>query len=346
MNTPVTSGLQLGPTLGKGHFGVVKSGRHPVHGPVAVKVMEREPVETVAQWTRRRDGLLTEGRHLKSAEHDRVVRVFDVTYDATADRVYLVLELCPNGSLQDAFEAGPSQLEVVRDHLTDAALGLDAVHARNLLHRDIKPANILLAANRRAKLGDFGLVTDNLVLGYASAAGYSDHFAYEVWHSGITSVKSDVWALGMTAYRLLHGKVFYQYLLQPPRLAVANGGFAQSLPWLAHVPADWQRFIRKCMHDDPTLRHQNAQQVLQALARLAVGFGWICNFAPQETNWVRETRDRRIEVVHKILSPRKHSWEAVSHPKNPGGRSRRLAGSTGAVSANVAQSALRAFFTS
>lgn len=346
MHTPVTSGLQLGPRLGKGHFAAVHAGQHPVHGPVAVKVMEREPSETVAEWTQRRDGLLAEGRHLKSAEHDRVVRVFDVTYDATADRVFLVLELCPNGSLQDAFEAGPSQLERVRDHITDAALGLDAVHARNLLHRDIKPANILLAANRRAKLGDFGLVTDNIVLGYASAAGYSDHLAYEVWHNGITSIKTDIWALGMTAYRLIHGEVFYQHLLQPPRHVVANGGFALSLPWLAHVPADWQRFIRKCMHDDSALRHQNAPQVLQALARLPVSAGWICSFDPRETSWVRETRDRRIEVVHRILSPRKHTWEAVSHPQNPGGRSKRLAGSTGSVPAKEAHSGLRAFFTS
>jgi serine/threonine-protein kinase len=313
---------------------------------VAVKILAREPSETDHAWVKRRDGLLTEGVRLKAAEHDRVVRVYDVVHDASADRVLLILELCPNGSLQDHFEAGPSALEFVRDHITDAALGLEAVHARNLLHRDIKPANILVGADNRAKLGDFGLVTDEIVFGYASGAGYTDHLAYEVWHDGLTSVKTDIWALGMTAFRLLHGQLFYEERLQPLALGVANGGFAQSLPWLPHIPQDWQRFIRKCMHDAPSLRFQNAQQVLQALANLTEGGGWTCDYTPLQTTWRRQVRDRQIEVLHKTHSLRKHEWEAISHPTRAGGRAKRLGGSSEVVSAKVAHAGLRAFLTS
>src|SRR4030088_309089 len=110
------------------------------------------------------------------------------------------MALCPGGSLQTAFEAGPMTLPAVRKAGTEVLMGLTALHARQMLHRDIKPGNVLIDAEGGAKLGDFGLVTDDLVLGYGSQAGYYDHIAFEVWHGNGTSARSDIWAFGMTLF--------------------------------------------------------------------------------------------------------------------------------------------------
>ncbi|HSU13378.1 serine/threonine-protein kinase [Longimicrobium sp.] len=346
MPTVTVSSLHLEHQLGKGFFGAVFRAQHPLHGTVAVKVMSRAPTEDDTQWAARRDGLLAEGQHLKSAEDNRVVRVLDVVHDALADRVYLILELCPGGSLQSLYEVGPQPLGVVRDLITDAALGLQCIHARDMLHRDIKPANILIGPDGRGKLGDFGLVTDELVLGYASAAGYNDHLAYEVWHTGLTSVRSDIWALGMTAFRMLHGELFYLSKVEPPRYDIAKGRFAASLAWLEHIPAEWQRFIRKCLHDNEESRYQSAHQVLQALAALPVEPSWTCMYTPGTTTWIREKNSRRIEVVRSVLSNRQHQWTATSYPLGGSGRARTLDSSAGAVAAKEASSGLRKFLTS
>jgi serine/threonine protein kinase len=143
MHTTTVSSLQFERQIGKGFFGTVFRAQHPLHGLVAVKVLSRGPTELDPQWEARRDGLLAEGQHLKSAEHNRVVRVLDVVHDASADRIYLVLELCSAGSLEGLYNAGPETVGRVRGLITDATLGLQCVHSRGMLHRDIKPGVIV-----------------------------------------------------------------------------------------------------------------------------------------------------------------------------------------------------------
>lgn len=343
MPRTVVSALKIGSKLGSGQFGTVFDGQHPIHGDVAIKVLERLPSESDAEWGQRKDGLLAEGQRLKDAEHDRVVRVFSISHDATEDKIYLVLHLCTGGSLERRYSQGPLPLLAVRNWCTDVALGLECVHLRGLLHRDIKPGNILIDADGRAKLGDFGLVTDQLILGYGSLAGYSDHVAMEVWSDRRTSIKSDIWALGMTVYRILHGQHFYDEL-DPPRDQVILGNYAQRLQWLPHIPKAWRSFVRKCMNDDPALRYQNCQQVLGALSRLPVTPEWECEYTTGEIKWKRELRNRLQIVTHKIHSARRHEWEAVSYPASSSGRSRRLAGSEGVVSRSDAVKGLETFF--
>jgi serine/threonine protein kinase len=152
---------------------------------------------------------------------------------------------------------------------TDVLMGLGALHARGMLHRDIKPANILVDSFVVAQISDFGLVTDELILGYGSQAGYSDHIAFEVWKGDLTSVKTDIWAFGMTLFRLLHGKTWYEDAPKP-RLIVTLGNFADTLKWLPHIPATWRRVVRTMLRDNPYDRYQSALQAQNALAALAL----------------------------------------------------------------------------
>jgi serine/threonine protein kinase len=314
-----------------------------VHGAVAVKVLRQQPGEDAAQWQSHKDDLLKEGQQLRAAKHDNVVGVHYLVEADTDDAILLVMELCQSGSLQKSFDAGPMRLGDVLRVSTQVALGLQALHTRGMLHRDIKPSNLLLSITNAVQLGDFGLVTDIIILGYASQAGYLDHLAPEVYTGLATSVKSDIWALGMTIYRLIHGANWYARLPANPRDVIEQGGFAKSLPWLPHVSDKWRRFVRTMMHDDTQHRYQNANQVLSALAALSVEPNWKCKVTNDEIRWTRKAKGRRYFVVWNKLSARKYKWSAWSEPIGKGNR-RSLGGSNGTVTYSKSDRQLRNFF--
>ena len=241
------------------------------------------------------------------------MQVYSIVRADSDDRLHMVVEYCADGSLQSEHERGPMGLLRTREVVTDVCRGLDCVHARGMIHRDIKPANILCHSGR-SKVGDFGLVSDSLVAGYASKAGYLDHIAIEVHNNNLTSAQSDVWALGMTVYRLLHGDEFYRQHFSTIDIpaTIRAGGFALSLPWLPHIPEAWRRFVRKSMHDDTHRRYKTAFEMSQALARLPVSPDWQCAYTPTFIKWTRTKGGRQIEVEHTLISQRKHPWTAKS----------------------------------
>ncbi len=252
------------------------------------------------------------------------------------------MEYCPGGSCEQLYKSGPLSISQAQNILSDAALGLKAIHARGMIHRDLKPANILISENGRAKIGDFGLVTDELVYGYAAAAGYLDHLAFEYHSNHKTSEKTDIWAFGMTSYRLLHGRAFYESLPRPIHL-IPHGKFGSSLPWLPHIPMQWRRFVRRMLHDDPDARVTDADSLFSEIAKLPNTPVWECDYSEQKVNWSRTKKKRRIIVTWNRPSIRSQTWEASSFPKNSG-RAKKLAGSSKNLGKSQATKELESFF--
>ena len=338
----VVPALNVGPKLGNGHFGEVFLGEDGVHGRVAVKVLSRKPEHDDDEWLAYKAGFLAEAQKLSKAGHRNVVQVFHIEELPDGNSIRFCMAFCPGGSLQSSFDVGPMPLLKLRKFATEVSLGLEALHARGMLHRDIKPGNILIDGNGVAQLGDFGLVTDDLILGYGSQAGYSDHIAHEVWLGNGTSTKTDIWALGMTLYRLLHGKAWYEES-PPARYIVPDGGFANSLRWLPHIPKAWRRAIRKMLNDDPEHRYQTAGQVLNALSTLPTP-SWVVTVIPGLVRW-EQTSGERLKVVEWIRhSARKHEWKVWSEPVGKAGRKMSLGGSNGLIGQTQAIRELETLF--
>jgi len=336
------SDLKLGAKLGNGAFGEVFRGEDPAHGEVAVKVLRREAYHDDATWPDYKASYGEEAKNLAKATHRNVVQIHHVVEAPDGDSVVICMAFCPGGSLQDAYEKGPLPLHAVRKVATDVLMGLGAMHARGMVHRDIKPANILLNAKGDAQISDFGLVTDKLLFGYASQQGYLDHIAYEVWHGGGTSAKTDIWALGITLFRLLHGETWYKEA-PDPRDIIEHGGFADTLKWLPHIPKPWRTAIRKMLNDDPACRYQNAGQALTGIAALPIAPVWTTTVEPELVRWEQLKGQRRVQVEWERISQRKHRWRAWSEPLGAG-RSRSLGDSGGIVGQTDALAGLRAFF--
>ncbi len=137
-------------------------------------------------------------------DHPNVVRAYDGR--PTGPQAFLSLEYCPGGTLdQLLLERGRLPLERARDLVHQVATGLDHTHSGRVLHRDVKPANVFLGAAGEAKLGDFGTGTFQGE-DAAERVGTAFYMAPEVFEGIATSVRSDVYSLGVLAYEVLSGE--------------------------------------------------------------------------------------------------------------------------------------------
>lgn len=363
MPTEAISEFNISATrLGGGAFGDVYRAEAQPHGVVAAKVIDCARMSTmlgVSDWEILRQHLFAEADHLRKAEHPNVVRVFSVHYDEARERVYILTELC-DGSLQSLIEDGPLPLADAKKYIRHALTGLDALHHRGMVHRDLKPGNALVKGGS-CKLSDFGLVSDNLVAGYASSRGYTDHLAPEVILGRGTSARTDVWAMGLTIYRLLNGEPWYREVQLSLGIdwtdastaaarvesLISRGNFAKRLQWMPHVPSSWRRFVNRALHDDSARRFQNGGQMLTAISTLHLpdSPSWNCEFSSDRVTWLR-ARGEREEVVEWIRhDERRHEYRGYSRPGSGGaGRSHTFASSNGLVPAKEAVKALQAVF--
>ena len=129
----------------------------------------------------------------------RVVLVFGVV---TIDPAFfgLVLEFCPGGNLRARLDDDSTTIDDRRKRLwlSDIAMGMAYIYSRDIEHRDLKSMNVLLDANDRAKVTDFGLSkSESLVTHTASATqggaiGTPVYMAPELLMSNQFTEKSDV----------------------------------------------------------------------------------------------------------------------------------------------------------
>ena len=154
-----------------------------------------------------------EARALAAVASPHVIAIHDVVTGVGGDP-FIVMELCPDGSLGDRLDAsGTLPPAEALPLLADAAEGLVALHGRGILHRDVTPRNVLLSAGR-AKLGDLGLARSDEARGRPAATeltaagttvGTLAYLAPELLEGDPPTTASDVYGLGAVAYRTLTG---------------------------------------------------------------------------------------------------------------------------------------------
>jgi serine/threonine protein kinase len=204
--------------------------------------------------------------------HPHVITVYDAG-TLRDGRPYLVMELCPDGSLNDAVRRdGPLSAESVCRIGAGLADALAAAHASGILHRDIKPANILINRYGVVGLSDFGLASIIAASGEQSVTREALTPAYappESFDAAEPTAVADIYSLGATLYALLAGR--------PPRFP-ADGrspGVATILALhmrpvddLPGVPPAMMAILRQCLAADPERRLPSAATLRDELAAL------------------------------------------------------------------------------
>ncbi|XP_004347387.1 mitogen-activated protein kinase kinase kinase 1 [Capsaspora owczarzaki ATCC 30864] len=191
-----------GELLGKGAVGRVYKGINEETGQfIAVKEVAMAPGEA----SKVLEALENEIRLLSQLQHPHVVQYFGVetTNDCTAN---IFMEFCPGGSIATILRSfGPLPETLIALYTKQILFGLEYLHSKNVIHRDIKGANLLVDANGRIKLADFGTARKFEELGTVSKfsfVGTPFWMAPEVIQNRPQTSKVDIFSVGCTIYEM------------------------------------------------------------------------------------------------------------------------------------------------
>ena len=243
--------------------------------PVAVKVMRpglADDPEFVERFAR-------EARAAARLSSPEVVAVHDQGTDAGTGTAYLVMERVSGGTLRDVLrEEGALPPARALDLLEPVLVALAAAHAAGLVHRDVKPENVLLSADGRVKVADFGLAraieTSSVTATTGVLIGTVAYLAPEQVEHGRTDTRTDVYAAGILLFELLTGAppyasespmtVAYRHVHDdvPPPSQVVEG-----------VPAGLDDLVVRATRRDPAARPVDAGAFLAELRTVRADLG-------------------------------------------------------------------------
>ncbi len=200
----------------------------------------------------------------RKVTHPNVCKVFDLTLHTGTDPgstvvYFLTMELLPGETIEARLRReGVMSPDEALPLLSQVAAALDAAHQVGIIHRDLKPSNIMLLAGaerRQAVVTDFGLArsseppdpdaaTHTMTIHIQGTPGY---MAPELLEGDTATVSSDVYALGVTAYRMVAGA-----LPTKPDVMAALG-------------PKWRQAIQRALDREPANRFPSAGEFVDCI---------------------------------------------------------------------------------
>jgi serine/threonine-protein kinase len=206
IGTVLSGRYRLKAKLGSGGMSTVYLARdETLDRPVAAKVMHLHMSEQADQLERFR----REARAVAKISHPNVVAVIDAGEDH--GHPYIVFEYVEGENLKQRIKRlGPLDPQEALAYAIEVARGLSVAHARKLVHRDVKPQNVLIDAEGRAKVTDFGIARQLEQQGVTDTGrvlGTTDYVSPEQAMGQGVDPRSDIYSLGVVLYEMLTGEV-------------------------------------------------------------------------------------------------------------------------------------------
>jgi len=204
--------------------------------------------------------------------HPHIVRVQGFGVEPGA--MFLALEFCDGGTLVDVLKRAPRLPPAAVALWLGELLGaVDVAHAQGVVHRDIKPANVLCTRSGSVKLSDFGIAR---LSGEEALTATGDIIGTPAYMSPEQALgereldgRSDLYSLGMLAYRLLAGANPYQSNnIASSLLRQTTGPSLQSVDALPACPPALEAVIDGLLQKDRARRTPTAQAALVTLRPL------------------------------------------------------------------------------
>ncbi|MFL5243941.1 MAG: protein kinase domain-containing protein [Gemmataceae bacterium] len=263
------AGYEILGKLGRGGMGVVYQARHIQSQRLVAIKMLREGIQTGTDLAER---FRREADVLASLKHPNIVDFVEVGRQGAC--AYFVMELVTGGSLARKLAGQPQPPRDAAELVETLARAIHASHQAGIVHRDLKPSNVLLTAEGKLKVSDFGLAkrldSDIRQTSTGAILGTPGYMAPEQASGRTRAIgpATDIYALGVILYETLTGRVPFQ---APTLLETLELVRSQDAVPPRHirpdVPRDLETICLKCLHKDPARRYATAADLADDLRR-------------------------------------------------------------------------------
>lgn len=280
------SGNQLGKyyliqKLGNGGFGAVYRALDRIlQAEKAIKILEVTDPKHAYK-------LFSEAAIPYKCQHNHIIKINSGEVINFNGELLFVIDMdLANGQsidtiLKHSYISVVDSLSIIKNIL----FAVEYSHLQGIIHRDIKPANILID-NGVPKLSDFGLSTalGDIIIPWK---WYRTHAAPETFvNNSIATVETDIFALGMTLYRMVNNIPNWERFLQSiPNCEnmIRTGKLIDKLPIDPVVPDKVYRIIKKACRKSPDDRYHSAAEMRNAIEKLCPCYSWN---SIDENHWV------------------------------------------------------------
>jgi serine/threonine-protein kinase 11 len=231
--------------------------------------MKRFKLSTLSNSSNGLAQLEHEIRMMRLLKHPNIVRFVEILYASSSDEAFLILEYADRGSLATLIEKRlPLSLPNVFSIVKQIAKALKYLHDTGYVHEDVNPANVLLDSSGRALLADLGV--GHSFQSPRPVVSSPAHQAPELFDDGRDidpddePQKEDVWALGVTLYQMLFGRLPFR---GSTLFEIVSHVKAHPLALPAGTDAAVARLLRGMLAVDPAARWSVAAVLAHPLVR-------------------------------------------------------------------------------
>jgi len=270
------TGTRVGPydireEVGRGGMGVVYAARDERLGrTVALKVLPR----AVSRDAHARERLAREARAAAALSHPSIATVYAL--EEIDGEMYLASELVRGVTLRSTLAGGRLSGSRVLEILLQLAEALDTAHRHGIVHRDLKPDNVIVTADGRVKIVDFGIARTltppegvHPLTRTGMAIGTPGYMAPEQLRGDAVDARADVFAFGVIAYELATGEHPFggsDAASLVERLVAERPPMSQALQ-----PPALDAIVRRCLRGDREGRYTSGAELLDALRGVTDG---------------------------------------------------------------------------